>query len=243
MQNVYFQTEEFKGNELTVREGKALELKPPEKIELSGDIKTVRSFVEKRKGISEFTDSLQEIDPDRAVVTVDKDNLSIEIDLDPENFYSTVITGRLELNPELLKFGIDTGKKYTQTELIKLLRRSKRWFSDSATHESLLKAYMALDVKVTTDLKNDAPDNRGNRYNSFEKKITANIPEDFILNVPIFKGQDYKKFRVEIILDSTDGSTKFWFESVELEELISIESEAILKKELESCADYVVIWK
>lgn len=243
MQNVYFQTEEFKGNELTVREGKALELKPPEKIKLSGDIKTVRSFVEKRKGISEFTDSLQEIDPDRAVVTVDKDNLSIEIDLDPENFYSTVITGRLELNPELLKFGIDTGKKYTQTELIKLLRRSKRWFSDSATHESLLKAYMALDVKVTTDLKNDAPDNRGNRYNSFEKKITANIPEDFILNVPIFKGQDYKKFRVEIILDSTDGSTKFWFESVELEELISIESEAILNKELEACADYVVIWK
>lgn len=243
MQNVYFQTEEFNGNELTVREGKALELKPPEKIELSGDIKTVRSFVEKRKGISEFTDSLQEIDPDRAVVTVDKDNLSIEIDLDPENFYSTVITGRLELNPELLKFGIDTGKKYTQTELIKLLRRSKRWFSDSATHEALLKAYMALDVKVTTDLKNDAPDNRGNRYNSFEKKITANIPEDFILNVPIFKGQDYKKFRVEIILDSTDGSTKFWFESVELEELISIESDAILNKELEACADYVVIWK
>jgi hypothetical protein len=102
---------------------------------------------------------------------------------------------------------------------------------------------MSLDVKVTTDLKNDAADNRGNRFNSFDKKITANIPEDFILNIPIFKGQDYKKFRVEIILDSTDGSTKFWMESVELEELIAIESERILKAELESCSDYVVIWK
>lgn len=243
MQNVYFQTEEFKGNELIIREGKAGEIKPPEKIEISGDIRTVRFFVEKRKGISEFTDSLQEIDPDRAIVTVDKDGLSIEIDLDPENFYSTVVTGRLELNAELLKFGIDTGKKYTQTELIKLLRRSKRWFFDGPSHEALLKAYMALDVKVTTDLKNDAPDNRGNRYNSFEKKITANIPEDFILNIPIFKGQDYKKFRVEIILDSTDGSTKFWFESIELEELVAIESEAILNKELESCSDYVIIYK
>lgn len=243
MQTVNFHTEEFNGNELIIREGKASEIKPPEKIEISGDIRTVRSFVEKRKGISEFTDSRQEIDPDRAIVTVDKENLSIEIELDPEDFYSTVVTGKLELNPELLKFGIDTGKKYTQTELIKLLRRSKRWFFDGPSHEALLKAYMALDVKVTTDLKNDAPDNRGNRYNSFEKKITANIPEDFILSIPVFKGQDYKKFRVEIILDSTDGSTKFWFESVELDELIAIESEAILNKELESCADYVVIWK
>lgn len=243
MQSFNLKLEDLNGNELIVREGKASEIKPPEKIELSGDIRTVKSFIDKRKGITEFTDSMQEIDPDRAIVTVDKDNLSIEIDLDPESFYSTVVTGRLELNPDLLKLGIDSGKKYTQTELIKLLRRSKRWFFDGPSHEALLKAYMALDVKVTTDLKNDAPDNRGNRYNSFEKKITANIPEDFILNIPIFKGQDYKKFRVEIILDSTDGSTKFWFESVELEELISIESEAILNKELEACSDYVVIWK
>lgn len=243
MQSFNLKLEDLNGNELIVREGKASEIKPPEKIELSGDIRTVKAFIDKRKGITEFTDSLQEIDPDRAIVTVDKDGLSMELDLDPENFYGAKVTGKLEMEPELLKFAIDTGKKYTQQELIKLLRRSKRFFFDAAAHEALLKAYMALDVKVTTDLRNNAPDNQGNRFNSFDKKITANIPEDFILNIPIFKGQDRKKFRVEIILDSTDGSTKFWMESVELEELIAIESEAILNKELEACADYVVIWK
>lgn len=243
MQSFNLKLEDLNGNELIVREGKASEIKPPEKIELSGDIRTVKSFIDKRKGITEFTDSLQEIDPDRAIVTVDKEGLSIHLDLDPENFYGAVVTGKLEIEPELLKFAIDTGKKYTQQELIKLLRRNKRFFFDAAAHESLLKAYIALDVVVTADLKNNAPDNRGNRSSSFAKTVTSNIPEDFILNIPIFKGHDRKKFRVEIILDSTDGSTKFWMESVELEELIAIESEAILNKELESCSDYVVIWK
>lgn len=244
MQKLELAVNNVDGKPITILDGKALEQQPPVKIEISGDIKSVASFIAKRK-VPVFSDgaSLQKINPDRAIVTVDKSDLSITLELDPENCYGTEVFAKLEMEPELLKFGIDTGKKYTQTELIKLLRRSKRFFFDAAAHEALLKAYMALDVKVTTDLKNDAPDNRGNRFNSFDKKITANIPEDFILNIPIFKGQPVKKFRVEIILDSTDGSTKFWFESVELEELIAIESEAILNKELESCADYVIIWK
>lgn len=243
MQTINFHTEEFNGNELIIREGKASEIKPPERIVLSGDIRTVRFFVDKRKGISEFTDSLQEIDPDRAVVTVDKEKLSILLEIDPENFYGTEVTGKLEMEPELLKFGIETGRKFSQQELIKLLKYGKRWFADPAAHEALLLAYMKLDVRVSADLKNDAPDGRGNRSNSFEKKVTSNIPEDFILLIPIFKGQEPKRFRVEICLDSTDGSTKFWLESVELAELIQIEAEAIFKKELEACADYVVIWK
>jgi len=244
MENINLRLEKINGNEITILEGQALAPVAPKKIVISGDIKTVVSFIEKRNNEKQVsTAGYQWINPDRAIVEVDKAKLQIVLLVDPEDVYGPVVTGTLEIEPELLKFGIDTGKKYTQTELIKLLRRSKRWFWDGPSHEALLKAYMSLDVKVTTDLKNDAADNRGNRFNSFDKKITANIPEDFILNIPIFKGQDYKKFRVEIILDSTDGSTKFWMESVELEELIAIESEAILNKELESCADYVVIWK
>lgn len=244
MQNVYFQTEEFSGNELTVREGKALELKPPVKIAISGDIKTVRSFIEKRTSpFNSDNMGLQAINPDRALVTVDKAALSIVLELDPENVYGTEVTAKLEMEPELLKFKIETGEKLTQQQLIKLLKYGKRWFADLSDFETLLLAYMKLDVRVTADLTNDAPDNRGNRANSFAKKVTSNIPEDFILNIPIFKGQDYKKFRVEIGLDSTDGSTKFWLESVELMELIQIESQRILEEELKSCADYVVIWK
>lgn len=244
MQKLELAVNNESGAPITILEGKALEQKPPVKIEISGDIKSVSSFINKRKtsaiaGIS----GAQYIEPTRAVVTVDKADLSILLELDPENYYGTEVTGKLEMEPELLKFGIESGRKFSQQELIKLLKYGKRWFADPAAHETLLLAYMKLDVKVTADLTNAAPDGRGNRSNTFEKKIVSNVPEDFILLIPIFKGQEPKKFRVEICLDSTDGSTKFWLESVELAELIQIEADTILRKELEACSDYVVIWK
>lgn len=244
MQKLELQVNQVNGNTITILEGKALEEKAPVKIKISGDIESVASFIAKRK-LPAFTDGagLQTINPDRAIVTVDKADLSITLELDPESVYGTEVTAKLEMEPELLKFGIETGRKFTQQELIKLLKYGKRWFADPAAHEALLLAYMKLDVKVTADLKNDASDGRGNRQNSFEKKVISNIPEDFIMLIPIFKGQPAKRFRVEICLDSTDGSTKFWLESVELAELIQIESETILLKELESCSDYVIIWK
>lgn len=249
MQKLDLAVNNVNGEPITILEGKALEEKAPVKIQICGDIKTVSSFVAKRKftgsdGVMHGGDAgLQTINPDRALVIVSKEDLSICLYLDPENFYGAEVKAKLEMEPELLKFGIESGRKFSQQELIKLLKYGKRWFADPAAHETLLLAYMKLDVRVTADLTNDAPDGRGNRSNTFAKKVTSNIPEDFILLVPIFKGQEPKKFRVEICLDSTDGSTKFWLESVELAELIQIESETILKKELESCKDYVVIWK
>ena len=243
MENLTLKVEGSTG-EFIFREGEALRQVAPKKIVINGDIKTVSSYLKKRAGLGkERNPGLQGILTERTLVTVDKAALSIKLELDPENEYGTEVTAKLEMDPELLKFKIETGEKFTQQQLIKLLKYGKRWFHDLAAHEALLLAYMKLDVKVTADLKNDAPDGRGNRYNSFEKKVTSNIPEDFILNMPIFKGQDSKIFRVEIGLDSTDGSTKFWLESVELVELIQLESERILKAELESCKDYVVIWK
>jgi hypothetical protein len=242
MENLTLKVESANG-EITIREGQALELQQPEKINLTGDINTVKSFIEKRKGADLITGKLQYINPSTAVVIVDKAAYSLTLKLDPENVYGTEVTAKLEIEPELLKFQIETGKKFTQQELIKLLKYGKRWFYDDQAHAELLLAYMKLDVRVTADLKNDAPDNKGNRFNSFEKKVTSNIPNDFIMSIPLFKGQEPKRFRVEIAMDSTDGSVKFWLESVEMAELIDIESERLLKLQATHCADYVVIWK
>jgi hypothetical protein len=63
------------------------------------------------------------------------------------------------------------------------------------------------------------------------------------MSIPLFKGQEPKRFRVEICFDTTEGSVKFWLESVEMAELIDIESERLLKLQAQHCADYVVIWK
>lgn len=243
MQNVYFQTEEFHGNELTVREGKALELIPPNKILISGDIKTVAAFIAKRNNQQQLeTSGYQWINPDRAIVEVDKEKMQIVLMVDPEDKYGPVVTGSLSQAPELEQFCINKNRLFNREELIKLIRFNKIWFPDAEAHDKLLKAYQAFTAQVSANIGKTS-DTRGNVENAYKKTVETNVPDSFVLNIPIFKGMDKRRFRVEIAIDSTDASTKFWFESVELNDMIQVESEIILNKELESCADYVVIWK
>lgn len=248
MQKLDLAVNNIDGKPITILEGKALEEKAPVKIQIEGDIKTVARFIEKRKfvtsdGITFSGDAgLQYINPDRTIVVVNKESMTIGLYLDPENYYGTEIKGSLSVAPELEQFSINKNKLFNREELIKLIRFNKIWFADAEAHDKLLKAYQAFTATVNANIGKTS-DTRGNVDNTYKKTVETNVPDSFVLNIPIFKGMDKRRFRVEIAIDSTDASTKFWFESVELNDIIQIESEAILKKELESCSDYVVIWK
>lgn len=241
MENFHLKVENA-GNEIIIREGSALPQKEPVKLNISGDINTVSSFVAGRKGVLADVAGYQYINERRAVVVVDKQARTIVLHLDPTDPFGGVVTAKMELNPDLLEFCINAKKTFKQKELVDLLKFSGLAFDDTDKHSMLLNAYRAFNAKAYIDMASDS-DNRGNKSSSFNKKVETNLPIDFVLNIPIFKGQDRKRFSVEICLEVTDGGCNFWFESVELKELIEIECEAILKKELESCSDYVVIWK
>lgn len=243
MENINLKLESINGNEIIIREGQALPPVEPRKVVISGDIKTVSSFIGKRNDPSNAEKAgLQAINYRRALVTVDKENLSILLQLDPEYKYGTEVTAKLSFTPELELFCINKNRLFNREELIKLIRFNKIWFANPDEHDKLLKAYQAFTATVNANIGKTS-DARGNVDNSYKKTVETNVPDSFVLNIPIFKGQDKRRFRVEIAIDSTDASTKFWFESVELNDIIQVESEAILKKELESCSDYVVIWK
>lgn len=241
MENINLKLESIEGNEIVIREGGALPLREPVKINLSGDIKTVSSFVQKRKSAGEMAGS-QQIDEDLAIIEVDKKKKTINLSLNPADPFGTVITAKLEPNPDLEQFGINKTVQFSQKELVQLLKFSRLYFEDFGKHGELLKAYQAFTAKTYTDLAGDQ-DNRGNKNFAFNKKVETGLPTSFIMKLPIFKGQDPKRFMVEICLDVTDAAASFWFESVELAELTELDGEMILLEELKSCADYVVIWK
>lgn len=248
MQKLELAVSNVDGKPITILEGKALEEKAPVKIEINGDIKTVSSFVGKRKNVTfdgvavSGNAGLQFINPDRAVVTVDKAALSITLELDPENVYGTEVTAKLSYTPELEQFCINKNRLFNREELIKLIRFNKIWFPDAEAHDKLLKAYQAFTATINANIGKTS-DTRGNVDNAYKKTVETNVPDSFVLNIPIFKGQEKRRFRVEIAIDSTDASTKFWMESVELNEIIQIETDFIISEELKSCADYVVIFK
>lgn len=236
---------DFKGNEIIYRTGSAAPIEQLPLMEtIEGDINTVASFVKKRYPCPSTPESLglQFIDRDRAIVTVDADNFAITLELDPEHPRGTTVKGKLSLSPDLLKFKINTQTAFNRDELVKLIRFNKVWFADRQQADTLEKAYMVFNAEINTKVSKES-DLRGNLENSLKKTVNTSVPESFTLNLPVFKGQKKRSFPVRILIETTDASVRFYLESVELSDLIQIESEQILNEQLRHCEDFVVVWK
>lgn len=223
---------------LEVRTGAALPLKEPKNVSVEGDINTIGSYLQKRK--FDGGHSTQGVFPDKAIVYTDKTNRSIRIDIDPENAYGAKVKGSLLFTDELLQFGINTTQQFNREKLVKLLRFSKRFFKSSEVHLNILTSYQSFSAQAKT-AHDAASDTRGNKTQNFSKQVESNLPINFVLSMPIFKGQDKEDFMVEICLELTDAGAHFWFESPELEELIALRTDDIFKDQLKHCHDLVVV--
>ena len=238
MENLHLKVE-GPAESFTLLQGKALEQKAPVKIVISGDIKTVSNFLSVRK---DSGTGLQTIDKSKAVLIVDKKALSIQLNLDPENVYGAEITANLEESDEVKPFFINKNKTFTKEELVKLIKFNKLFFADADKHAAMLLAFQKVSSTVNIQA-NDSSDIRGNKERGFIKEVTTNAPTEFILNIPIFKGFPAIRFRVEVGVDVTEGSARFWFESTELHELVQSQIDEIFNDELESAEGFVIINK
>lgn len=225
------------GSTLTVLTGQTLPPVAPEKIIIKGDIKSVNTFLGIR--LKSGT-GLQTIDKSKAVVFVNKKNRTIELQTDPENHYGATVTGMLEGSAELASFCINQTKTFTKEELVKLIKFNKIFFDNADKHAEMLLAFQKVSSTVNISSK-DSSDDRGNKERDFVKQVTTNAPTEFILNIPIFKGFGNTRFRVEVCLDVTEGSARFWFESVELHEIMQAQIDEIFGVELQSAAGFVII--
>lgn len=232
-----------KGDTINVLEGKALEPKHPERLRITGQIESVNAYLNARRGTLQPSACLQYIDKDLAVITMDELAGTITLDVDPNHPFGTEVIGKLDFNPDLLVWFINKDKQFTREQLIHLIKMNRRFFSDPAQQQIMLDAYQKLNLTGQTNLKNES-DNRGNKDAAFKKTIdSSTIPTEFSLLIPIFKGQPAKKFRVEVCLDATDASVRFWFESVELIEIIEADRKDIFNRQVAGYTDYAIIWK
>ena len=225
------------GDTLTILEGKALEQRQPLKIEIRGDINSVSNFLKVRKVSGT---GFQAIDISKAIITVNKFAKNIFLETDPENVYGSTVSGNLEQSKEIEQFFINSNKTFSKLELVKLLKFNKLYFADATKHAEMLLAFQKVESSVSIK-QNDSSDDRGNKERAFVKEVISNAPTEFILDIPIFKGFPHVTFRVEVCLDVTEGSVKFWFESTELHELIQSSINAIFEGELKCAEGFVII--
>lgn len=227
------------GHETTVLIGKANTPKEPKQLVVNGDFSSVSNYLKvKSKGASGF----QFVSPERTIVLCDKENLTIQLLTDPNDEDAAVITGKAEFSKELKEFGINQNKFFSREQLIKIIRYNRRFFPNKMENADLLSAYQNFTASVNKNIQEES-DLRGNRNNQFQKKVNTSLPENFVIEIPIFKGEKAVSFPVEICMEDYDSGIRFWFESVDLAELISEKTDELFDRELASCQAFAIIFK
>jgi hypothetical protein len=141
------------------------------------------------------------------------------------------ITGKVSLHPDLKKFEINEGKRYTSFKLADFIRMNRHFFEtkDQAIKlENILRNFTAeVDRKIEA-----SDDKRANVKASIIQQVKTNIPESFTLLLPVFVGSTPIPVKVEIDIDSSDISCSLM--SPDLKELIDVETKAIIDVELKN---------
>jgi hypothetical protein len=180
------------GDTLTIREGKALELKEPVKVSVTGIMGSVSQFIEKRFQTFSFL---------KAHVIVNRDDMFVKLVVNEEDHYQTTITGSIQVSPEFSKWGINQDKRYHSHELALKIKMSRYQFVSLEKAAELVNVFQNLKAKVNREIEH-ADNNRGSLKKNFSQIVTEmTIPEKFEIITPIFKGDEKRTIPVEIVIE------------------------------------------
>jgi hypothetical protein len=182
----------FTGNELIIREGAAPKAIEPRSVKIVGTITAPLNWLQKK--MTAMTIILCSIIMDKAAgfITLTVNEKAPDFD---------EIIGKIEFHPDFLKFGINTGEQQTSHELAEKIKMWRSCFKNKDTAMKLVKDLRAFKAKVDKDLE-AFKDDRANYNLKKSQVVETNLPETFILVVPVFKGQPKETIEVEINIDA-----------------------------------------
>lgn len=138
------------------------------------------------------------------------------------------IKGLLKLHPDLLKFKINGQKSYSTIELADFIKMNRHYFENKEIAMKLVSELRNFEGKVNKELELKA-DNRANTRALIHQTVESNLPEGFILNLPVFVGQGKVRLPVEIYITSDFSCSLV---SPDLKQLIDEETKVIIDGEL-----------
>lgn len=219
---------------ITHRTGEAPDVEVPIQFKYIGNIDSPGNFFYDRNKRGLINNDLSHvvINIREGVITL------VENEISPKQ---TIIIGKLKKNPDLENFGIWT-KFYTHDELIKFLRKNKRFFNEKEQFDKLMKSLsdFQFEREITGKVKNDR---KGNLENNYKQELKQNVQLEFTLAIPLFEGEKRHTFHAELFPEVTDGGTRWWIESVELLELFANMTEEILALQIVRFNDILILYE
>lgn len=217
------------GSDITVSTRIMLPEEPNHSFVAQGTMGTVYTYIV-TKGVPD-TESLQRPTPSKSLIYVNRSKGTINLKINPTDAYSSEIKSSLELSEHMTKFYINTNKMFGQEELLKLIRFNRLKITSA---DKIISELKILKFKSSIDVTDEKKDNRSQFQKNQSKKVETNLPEQFIIVVPIYKGYPPIEFGVDLIMQTTETTVSFALESTELAELIESQRESYIDEEVKA---------
>lgn len=214
--------------EIVIRHGDAAKVYDPSPVRINGQITAPRRYYDSRKNAAEPNPFFPITETH---VLVNRQLGTIELVRNESDVFYDSIIGRLELSSEYQTLGINSGKSYTPADLAKALKALRYLFADKSTGMELVSQLNQFKATVSADVE-ATKDNRGNKKNALAVAVESNVPLEFNLKIPIFKGFDPVNLRIEIALDSRGHAVDCFLESPEAMETIQDTRNIIFDEQL-----------
>jgi len=219
---------------ITLVDGEELPLKEPVKIIVIGGPGSIISWLEKRKS---------EINEKVCLIIVDKNKFTSELLVDEKNFYRTQITSKLSLSPEYLAFGINTEKSWDAFKLADFIKMNRSFLESRSVSDHLVHELKNFSAKVNKEIEK-RDDNKGNTEDRKKQFVESNLPDNFRIKIPVFKGCEPITIELEVYIDPFNLNCSLI--SPEANDFIHEQSEEIIETELEQirtlCPDIAILY-
>jgi hypothetical protein len=210
--------------ELVIRHGEAKPIKQPESLEVTGDIRTVYEYLQKRN-----------IQEKETYIRVNYEIGQISAKIGEKEDYPTKVFGQIVESKEMQEWGINTDKAMQPKEWAVFMKKRKFYFNNKDKGQRVISELMRFKGDVEKHVQ-DNDDKKGNVTLHYEQAITTNLPESFSLRLPFFKNDNMHKIEVEFVVDPDNYQTSIISEGLYTEfeerkrELMDEEIDSIRKK-------------
>jgi hypothetical protein len=221
------------GDTLTIREGIAPDILPPQKVVFGGTLNAPADYAEHllRHEMLDESDSRVEVDEK-------KDSLTLFHRHSANALEAEQVKGTLRSNPDLDEFLIFLGSgspaKWTPKALADFLRPRRVFFSEHDEHARIVSALLAYKVSSNTEIATDMT--QASRTGSGSASIVrrnAGFDElEFTLAMSPLLGEPKAKFKVQVCFDVRDAAADVWIESLELRDIIEAARQTGLEREV-----------
>lgn len=196
--------------ELVLREGQADPVIPFRKSgKIEGTISVPREYLSKApKWLTDPDMEGGDAPINFSLLVVDRDKMNIQFIEDKGMPWEQIYTGALVFDPDFEKFQINNAQHtYTPFELAEKIKMNRSLFEKKSDAMRLVSELRNFEAKVNKDVE-AKKDDRANTRVLMAQSVETNLPENFKMKLPIFKGQPPVVLEIEVAIDPGDLSCR-----------------------------------